>query len=95
MLPGFEWDAQKAKANWRDHKVRFEEAATAFDDPDRLELFDREHSTATEEREIILGRSEKNRILFVSFTVRGQRIRPISARRATRKERNAYENKTT
>ena len=95
MLPIFEWGPDKAEANWIDHKVRFEEAATAFDDPDRLELFDRKHSTAVEEREIIIGRSEKRRVLFVSFTLRGQRIRLISARRATRKERNAYENKST
>jgi len=90
----FDWDLRKAEANRVKHGARFEEAATAFDDPDRLELFDREHSTSAEERGILIGRSESKRILYVSFTLRKQRIRIISARRATRKERNAYENKT-
>jgi len=91
----FEWDPRKADANWIKHRIRFEEAATAFDDPDRLELFDREHSTRVETREILIGRSEKERLLFISFTQRPNRIRIISARHATGKERTFYESETS
>ena len=91
MALTFEWDTRKAEANLSKHEVSFDEAATIFADPlARLEIDDR-HSVQ-EERFILLGRSTADRLLAVMFTDRGaERIRIISARQATRFERNQYE----
>ena len=88
----FEWDEKKADGNRRKHGVSFEEAATVFGDPLAAIFDDQEHS-ADEEREIIVGHSERGRLLLVSFTVRGEAIRLISARKATKQERRDYEEK--
>jgi len=92
--PGFEfeWDDQKARLNLRNHGVSFEDAETVFDDLSARIIDDPDHS-ADESREIIIGHSDRNRLLFVSHTARGNRIRIISARPATREERKAYEEK--
>ncbi len=87
----FEWDDDKAKANLKKHEVSFDEASTVFADPFAKIFYDEGHSTR-ENREILVGHSELNRLLLVSFTERGQDlVRIISARVATRKERKAYE----
>ena len=86
----FEWDEEKAKANLKKHKVSFEEAGTVFDDPLYLIFVDPDHSFE-EKRFIIMGESNKNRLLVVSFTMREPKIRLISARKATRAERKNYE----
>jgi uncharacterized DUF497 family protein len=86
----FEWDAEKASLNERSHGIRFEEAETAFDDPYARVGDDPDHSVA-EHRLILIGYSYRNRLLFISFTEREGRIRIISARKATRKEREGYE----
>jgi uncharacterized protein len=86
----FEWDARKAATNHKKHGVPFEEAATVFADSLAL-IFDDDVHSADEPREIIIGHSSKNRLLLVSFTERQRAIRIISARRATRKEREDYE----
>ena len=86
----FEWDNGKAKQNIGKHKVSFEEASTVFGDPLSRTIFDPLHSD-DEERYIILGESHRHRLLVVSFTDRGQRIRIISARVASRRERKDYE----
>jgi uncharacterized DUF497 family protein len=86
----YEWDPTKAKANLRDHRVSFEEAVTLFLDPLAITYRDPDHSDE-EEREITIGHSVKQRILFVSHCQRADRVRIISARRATRKERKQYE----
>ena len=86
----FEWDEKKAALNKRKHGVTFEEAATVFGDPLAAIFADEENST-DEEREIIVGHSDKNRLLLVSFTERGDRIRIISARRASKQERINHE----
>jgi uncharacterized DUF497 family protein len=86
----FEWDEQKAALNKRKHGVTFEEAATVFGDS-LAAIFDDEAHSAEEQREIIVGHSEKNRLLLVSFTERDDRIRIISARRATKQERINHE----
>ena len=87
----FEWDARKAKANERKHGVSFDEASTVFDDPLARIFSDEDHSNG-EQREIIVGHSILERLLLVSFTEPGtDRIRIVSARRATRKEQNDYE----
>lgn len=86
----FEWDPQKAAANERDHRVSFAEAITAFDDPYSVSVPDPDHS-ADEERWLLLGRSKGRRLLIVSHTERGDALRLISARLATRAERKTYE----
>jgi uncharacterized DUF497 family protein len=86
----FEWDDEKDARNLAKHGVSFDEAASVFDDPLYIDFFDPEHS-ATEHRYIRVGCSERRRILVVSYTERGSAIRLISARPATNKEREAYE----
>lgn len=89
----FEWDADKAAANLAKHGVAFEEAATAFGDPLALTVDDPDHS-AEEYRFLLLGRSEGDRLLVVSHTERSETLRIISARPATRRELEAYEEGT-
>jgi len=86
----FEWSRIKAMKNALNHGVRFTEAATVFWDADAMSQFDEEHSEV-EERYTIIGRSVHTRTLFVVHVIRGQRIRLISARQATPKERRDYE----
>ncbi len=86
----FEWDNKKATSNEAKHEVTFEEAKTVFANPLAV-IFGDEVNSDDEDREIIVGHSEKNRVLLVSFTERGSRIRIISARRATHFERKEYE----
>jgi len=90
----FEWDPAKAETNLRKHGVAFEEAVTVFGDPLSLSIGDPLHS-AGEHRFIIVGRSQQGRILVVVHTERGERIRLISARRATKRERTQYEETKT
>ncbi len=86
----YEWDPTKAKVNLRDHSVSFEEAVTVFLDPLAVTYPDPDHSEE-EDREITIGHSVKQRALFISHCQRGDRIRIISARKATRKERKQHE----
>ena len=86
----YEWDPAKAAANVKKHRVSFEEAASVFLDASALTFWDPDHS-AEEEREITIGRAAQQRILFVAHTPREDRIRIISARRATGPERRQYE----
>ena len=86
----FEWDTDKAIANLKRHKVSFQEASTVFGDTVSITIVDPDHSV-NEQRYIIIGSSYMERILMVSHTDRGERIRIISARELTRKERKAYE----
>jgi uncharacterized DUF497 family protein len=84
----FDWDPAKAQANLRKHGVPFHKACQVFKDAERLEQLDFS-GDHTEERWDVLGRVEQT-ILFVVYTQRGQRIRLISARRATRNEQRSY-----
>lgn len=86
----FEWDRSKAESNLRKHGVRFDEATTAFGDPLALLMSDPAHSLS-EQRYLLLGMSNRRRLLVVSFAERGARTRLISARLATRRERRRYE----
>ena len=86
----YEWNAEKAKVSIQKHGVSFDEAATVFLDPLALTFPDPYHSGA-EEREITIGYTARHRVVFVSHCQRGDRIRIISARRATRRERRQYE----
>ena len=87
----FEWDSRKAKSNQRKHRVSFDEGCTVFDDSRATIFPDEDHSNG-EEREIIVGYSILDRMLLVSFTERSlDRVRVISARKATRREQRDYE----
>lgn len=86
----FEWDEAKAAANLAKHRVSFEEAITVFDDPLYIDFYDPRHSQA-EHRYIIIGESKAGRVLVVSYAERQEIVRPISARRLTRRERKDYE----
>lgn len=86
----FEWDPAKAKSNQSQHRVTFEEAATVFLDPLAVTYPDPDHSVE-EDREITIGHSDKQRLIFVSHCQRGHRRRIISARKATRRERKQHE----
>ena len=86
----FEWDARKARANFRRHGIAFDQTLTVFDDPLARIFHDPDHSVE-ETRELIIGHSTGHELLVVSFTERTGRIRIISARRATRRERQDYE----
>lgn len=86
----FEWDARKAALNIRKHGVSFTEAATVFGDPLAITFLDPDHS-ADENRLISIGLSERDKLLIIAHAERGDVIRIISAREATRGERELYE----
>jgi uncharacterized protein len=86
----FEWDPNKAESNLVKHGVSFDEASTAFRDVLSITIDDPLHSE-DEDRFVLLGTSSRNRLLVVAHTERGDRIRIISARPATRRERLRYE----
>ena len=85
----FEWNREKAIANLSKHGVSFEEAKTVFEDPLYVDFYDPDHSDE-EERYLIIGESNRGRLLIVSYTERGELIRIIGARELTRREREAY-----
>lgn len=86
----FEWDAAKAESNVGKHGIRFSEAMTVFGDPLEVTIPDPDHSEG-EARFLSLGYSEQEQLLVVAYTERQGRIRLISAREATPKERKRYE----
>lgn len=86
----FEWDDDKARVNATQHKVTFKEAATVWTDPFALIALDPEHSTE-EDREWIIGTLYLQRVLVIVYTVRDEKRRIISARKATRNEPRRYE----
>jgi uncharacterized protein len=88
----FEWDSIKAVSNRKKHGVSFEEAQSIFYDEYAIQFFDEENSRE-EERFLMLGLSNRTRILIVCHCERGsgEVIRIISARKATRNERKYYE----
>jgi uncharacterized DUF497 family protein len=86
----FEWDPAKARLNDRKHGIGFEEASTVFGDPLAVTFADPDHSEA-EDRWVTFGQSRKRRLLVVTHFDRAGRVRLISAREATRRERKIYE----
>jgi hypothetical protein len=86
----FAWDPEKAAANQRKHSVTFQEGATVLGDPLAITFADPDHSVS-EQRYITFGLSRRNRLLVVSHLDRGGRIRIMSARSMTRRERRIYE----
>lgn len=85
----FEWDPAKAAANLQRHGVTFEEATTAFLDPNALTVYDELHSD-DEDRYLTIGHSQRGRLLIISHTDRDGAIRIISVRKPTRREENVY-----
>ena len=85
---GFEWDERKARANLRKHRVDFADAATIFGDERAVTVAE---DDPEEERYATIGIDALARVLVVVYTMRGDRIRIISARRATKREREHYE----
>ena len=90
MALEFEWDPAKAEANLKEHGVSFDEATTVFRDTLSITISDPDHSDS-EDRFIDIGMSHRMQSLVVSYTERQDKIRIISARRATRAERKSYE----
>lgn len=85
----FEWHDAKAEANYRNHGISFELAKAVFKDPSAIERLD-DRQDYGEQRFVIIGMGEDERLLFVAYTEREGRIRIISARRATRYEEADY-----
>ena len=85
----FEWDEGKAERNLIKHGVSFDEAKTVFDDLLYVDFYDPNHSE-NEDRYLIIGESERCRLLIVSYTERGNKSRLISARETTKTERETY-----
>jgi uncharacterized DUF497 family protein len=85
-----EWDPAKEMANRRKHGISFDEAASVLLDPISMTIRDPDHSRG-EERYLDLGMSSRGRLLVLSYTERGKRIRIISAREASPKEIRDYE----
>ncbi len=88
----FEWDQKKAGSNIRKHEISFEEASTVFGDTLSRTIPDPLHSSLREERFVTVGTSSRGILTIVVHCDRGQNIRIISARQATRRERRDYEN---
>jgi len=86
----FEWDEKKAAENLGKHGVSFDEATTVFGDPLAITYHDPLHSLG-EDRFLTFGHTLLGRLIVVSHTDRNDRIRPISAREMTRKEKSDYE----
>ena len=84
----YEWDPDKAKSNYKKHGVKFADAVAVFEDENAVTIED-EHEN--ENRFITIGRDFLRRILVVVYTFRGIVIRMISARKATARERQEYE----
>ena len=89
----FEWDPNKARRNLEIHKVSFDEASAAFKDTLSLTIHDPSHSDE-EDRFVLIGNSYKNRLLVIVHLEMENKIRIISARKATKKERKQYEETT-
>ncbi len=90
MSTEYEWNEEKAAANLSKHGVAFDEAKSVFEDPLHVDFYDPDHSY-NEQRFIMVGQSTQGRLLIVSYTERGDVIRLIGAREATRRERRDYE----
>lgn len=89
-LGHFEWDEEKATANFLKHKIAFDESVTSFFDTDFLRMPDEKHSLI-ERRYLGIGSSNKGNLLVTVFTERVSNIRIISSRKANKKEREVYE----
>jgi uncharacterized DUF497 family protein len=87
-MDGYEWDTDKAEINFQKHEVAFADTVAVFEDDNALTIPD---DDPDEDRFITLGMDTLGRILIVVYTWRGENIRIISARKATRAERKHYQ----
>lgn len=87
----YQWDSSKATANIRKHGIDFADAVGVFEDVWALTI--EEQAEKGEQRFVSLGTDFLGRLLVVVYTYRNENIRLISARRATKRERNMYERK--
>ncbi|MGO9016216.1 MAG: BrnT family toxin [Dissulfurispiraceae bacterium] len=87
---GFDWDEGNINKNWEKHRVSHIECEEIFFNDPIIFKRDEPHSTS-EDRYFVLGKTDSDRLLFVVFTLRGAKIRIISARDMNRKEKKAYE----
>lgn len=92
-ITGFEWDKGNIDKSYQKHGTTPKETEELFLDEDVLLLEDVKHSQK-EERYIAIGQTAENKVLFTVFTIRDNKMRIISARRANKKERRRYEEKT-
>lgn len=83
------WDPEKARTNFQKHRVRFADAELVLFDPRAVSIEDA--NAQGEQRHVSIGTDAIGRVLIVVYTYRGDHIRIISARKATRKERRSYE----
>ena len=88
----FDWDKANINKNWEKHKVNYKEAEEIFVNKPLKTFRDKKHSEK-ELRLTALGITNKKRMLYVSFTIRNNKIRIISVRDQSRKERRLYEEK--
>ena len=86
----FEWDANKAAENIQKHRIDFADAVTVFEDFNAITIDDPDHD---ERRFITIGMDAYGRLLVTVYTWRGEKIRIISARKATKQEQNYYGSK--
>ena len=89
-LEGFDWNKGNIKKNWVKHKANTKETEEVFFNKPLFINFDQKHSKR-EKGFQVLGRTNKKRKLFISFTVRKKKVRIISARDMSKKERRNYE----
>jgi uncharacterized DUF497 family protein len=87
----FEWDSEKSIRNKENHGFYFEQILEVFDDPFLLEAYDRDNSTQDEDRLKAIASFERRSYFFLSYTVKGERIRIITARLAEPEERKRYD----
>ncbi len=90
QLTGFDWDTGNREKNWRKHGVSTGECEEVFFNLPLLLQDDPFHSTV-EPRSLVLGQTNAGRCLFIAFTIRKDKIRVISARDMSQKERDHYE----
>jgi len=86
----FEWDSEKARRNLRKHSISFREGMMVFNDVFAITYYDDAHSRH-EQRFLTLGLSDLGRVLVISHSMVDEKVRLISARKATRRERELYE----
>lgn len=91
-ITAFNWDEGNKEKNWERHRVSDEECEEVFFDPHKRILEDAVHS-ADKERYILLGQTRSTRLLFVVFTLRGNKVRVISARDLNKREKKLYDPK--
>ncbi len=90
---GFQWDDGNIDKNWQKHKVKNSECEEVFFNQPLMIGHDHKHSTA-EKRYFVLGQTDTGRKLFIVFTIRAEKIRVISARNMTKKEKRKYNENT-